>query len=117
MKEYICKKNLLEHIHQRILTGNYQEPEDVYSDVDNFPTVTRADIVNDFCKWLKTKRFILNTTDEIVVNINDEWMCASEVYIAEIEQASVEEYDTREYAKQNPKWAEKIKILAEMEQQ
>lgn len=44
MKEYIVKEEILEHIHQRILAGNYQEPEDIYSDVDNFSTITDLDI-------------------------------------------------------------------------
>lgn len=47
---------------------------------------TKADIINDFCKWLKNKRFTLNLMDEILVKVNDEWMCASEVYIAEMEE-------------------------------
>lgn len=81
MKEYVSKDILLIVIERNTLWNTNEAFEGL---IKNIPTITKADIINDFCKWLTNQIVgIDNNKNQILVVRQDRWEDAASLYLAE----------------------------------
>lgn len=71
--------------------------------------LTKADICREFGDWYFSR---IKLPEEEREKFTNEWNDLVRDYIAEMEQSSIKEHDTKEYADLHPEWVEKIKRLA-----